>query len=154
MNIERETQRKGRKRRGRPIDQSEFLMVLIGYKATEVDEGRSDIPLSPWPWARSSLVTFDPINPTADLCNPAVWTVHGEKHHSCLQMRIDFPRLGCWKCGLKYVNNVSQEQFFPRIVDAEMNWLFLWRKGPGLRCTKALEGSSWTLTAWPYWSHA
>lgn len=30
-----------------PIDQSDFLMVLIGYKATEADEGRSDIPLSP-----------------------------------------------------------------------------------------------------------
>ncbi len=89
-----------------------LLMVLIGYKATEADEGRSDIPLSPWPWARSSLVTFDPITPSADLRNPAAWTVHREKHHSCLQMRIDFPRLGCWKCGLKYVNNVSQEQFF------------------------------------------
>ncbi len=24
-----------------------LLMVLIGYKATEADEGRSDIPLSP-----------------------------------------------------------------------------------------------------------
>ncbi len=116
-----------------------LLMVLIGYKATEADEGRSDIPLSPWPWASSSLVTFDPITPSADLRNPAAWTVHREKHHSCLQMRIDFPRLGCWKCGLKYVNNVSQEQFFSQNTQCWNELTFFVVEGSGV----ALYESIW-----------
>lgn len=40
-------ERKGGTRRGGPIDQSDFLMVLIGYKAAKADEGQSDTPLSP-----------------------------------------------------------------------------------------------------------
>lgn len=117
-------------------------MVLIGCKASEADEGWSDIPLSPWPWVSSSLVTFDLTTPTTGLRNPALWTVHGGKASPCLQMRIDFPHPGCWKCRLKYVNNVSQEQFFHRIVDAEMNWLFFFffvEEGSGA----ALYKSTW-----------